>query len=61
MLFECDPEKNTKCTKEYCHLNGGPCRYTKYPAFLKEDGKLRFVLSMDESDYEELIGEELEE
>lgn len=27
-LFWCDPEKNTECTKECCHINGGPCWLT---------------------------------
>ena len=28
-LYLCDPKKNTKCTKESCFLNGGPCDKTK--------------------------------
>lgn len=28
-LFECNPEKNTKCTKTGCFINGGPCHATE--------------------------------
>lgn len=25
LTFTCDPNKAKKCTKELCHINGGPC------------------------------------
>ena len=34
--YECDPEKNTECTKEGCFINGGPCHMTVYEEFKKE-------------------------
>ena len=34
--YECDPEKNTNCTKEGCFINGGPCHMTVYEEFKKE-------------------------
>lgn len=27
-LFLCDPEKNTKCRKTGCYINGGECHLT---------------------------------
>lgn len=27
-LFLCDPEKNTKCRKTECYINGGECHLT---------------------------------
>lgn len=36
-LYECDPEKNTECTKEGCFINGGPCHITVYEEFKKEE------------------------
>ena len=35
-LYECDPEKNTECTKEGCFIDGGPCHMTVYEEFKKE-------------------------
>lgn len=28
-LFECDPYKNTDCSKTGCYINGGECRHTR--------------------------------
>ena len=28
-FYLCDPDRNTKCTKERCYRNGGPCYATK--------------------------------
>ena len=36
-LFLCDPEKNNKCLKQSCFINGGPCRLTTRENFKKED------------------------
>lgn len=36
-VYECDPEKNTDCTKESCFINGGPCFMTVYEEFKKEE------------------------
>ena len=27
-LYQCDPDKNTECTKTGCHINGGECWLT---------------------------------
>lgn len=35
-LFPCDPEKNTLCSKTYCHINGGFCECTVHKEFAKE-------------------------
>lgn len=33
LVYECDPEKNKKCTKEGCFINGGGCRLTLHKEF----------------------------
>ena len=35
--FICDPEKNTKCTKTHCYINGGECRQTTNKDYAVED------------------------
>ena len=43
-LFECDPEKNTECSKKDCYINGGRCRFTSKETFKLDKsikGKLR--------------------
>ena len=35
-VYECDPVKNTRCTKEWCHLNGGPCECTTHEEYRME-------------------------
>lgn len=30
ILFECDPYKNTDCSKTGCYINGGECRHTRH-------------------------------
>ena len=34
-IYDCDPQKNTECTKESCHKNGGPCHKTSNPEYAK--------------------------
>ena len=34
--YPCDPEKNTRCGKDFCFINGGPCSETIHPEFKKE-------------------------
>lgn len=29
IVYICDPKRNKRCRKTGCHLNGGPCKYTK--------------------------------
>jgi len=36
-IYMCDPEKNTKCKKTGCYINGGGCRRTRHPEFAKEE------------------------
>lgn len=43
LLFECDPVKNTECTKEGCYLFGGDCSWTTKPECSK-DGAIGFTL-----------------
>lgn len=33
MLYQCDPELHTECTKTGCYLNGGPCELTFHAEF----------------------------
>lgn len=35
-LFKCDPNKNTKCKKTECFINGGDCRHTDKKEFSTE-------------------------
>lgn len=28
ILYKCNPNKNIKCNKKSCYINGGECRYT---------------------------------
>ena len=34
--YECDPEKNTECTKEGCFINGGECSRTTKKEYARE-------------------------
>ncbi len=54
ILIECDPEKNTLCDKKNCHINGGPCKYTRVAAFGKADGKMLMVLDATEEDIKDI-------
>lgn len=36
MIYECDPTKNIKCSKERCHINNGPCYHTLDKRYEKE-------------------------
>lgn len=36
-IYKCDPEKNTTCTKESCHINGGECYATLNVEYKKEE------------------------
>lgn len=35
ILYNCDPNKNTDCSKKSCYLNGGPCNKTKLIEYAK--------------------------
>ena len=35
-LYDCDPEKNTKCPKTHCHINGGDCRLTTHRKYRRK-------------------------
>ena len=49
ILYICDPEKNTECSKEECHINGGQCRCTEDSRYAKRinNGKLLIALGVD--------------
>lgn len=32
---ECDPEKNKRCRKTNCYINGGPCHLTSHEEYRK--------------------------
>lgn len=38
-LYECDPDKNTECSKRFCHVHGGNCHQTYNKEFAKEGTK----------------------
>ena len=53
VLYTCDPEKNTACSKRMCFLNDGPCKATRDLTFAKqpvEKVKLLFQMSQEEAD-----------
>ena len=35
-VYECDPDKNTECTKEACFINGGECSRTTKKEYARE-------------------------
>lgn len=37
LLYKCDPEKNTGCTKELCYAHGGPCELTTNKEYAVEE------------------------
>lgn len=51
-FFKCDPSKNTECSKESCHLNGGPCTLTKYMAYAKDPSKVLLIMPTDGKELE---------
>lgn len=46
-LFECDPEKNTECSKTNCHINGGECRHTRKGIYAVDPSKVTMVIPTD--------------
>lgn len=54
-FFECDPEKNKKCNKAGCFINGGPCHMTKYGIYAKDPSKVKVILPADETITKEVI------
>ena len=61
-FFTCDPIKNVECSKESCHLNGGPCKLTKYMAYAKDPSKVIFITPTDgkELEVKEVVSNEHE-
>lgn len=40
VLYVCDPDKNTECSKEGCYIHGGACCLTRNELFrVNEDAK----------------------
>lgn len=37
MFYKCDPNKNKKCTKENCYINGGECELTTNRDYAAEE------------------------
>lgn len=35
-VYLCDPEKNVRCRKKDCYINGGECSLTKNPRYRRE-------------------------
>lgn len=55
VLYACDPEKNTACTKQSCHINGGPCCSTRHLEYAKQPvTTCRLMLPVDEEMVEAL-------
>lgn len=55
VFYECDPSKNTECSKEHCRLLAGNedeasfgfCAKTPNPAFRKEGGRAFYAVLKD--------------
>ena len=52
-LFICDPDKNTKCKKTNCYINGGYCNKTTDIAFMKEKEKTEIIAAIDKGNGED--------
>ena len=37
--YKCNPEKNTKCLKTHCHINGGECEHTTQKEYAIEENE----------------------
>ena len=43
--YKCDPNKNTECSKTFCHINGGDCYYTTNKEYeVTMENEIRFYL-----------------
>lgn len=51
-IYMCDPEKNTKCKKTGCYINGGGCRRTRRAEFAKD-----FAEALNEEKHEGCNGD----
>lgn len=47
-LFLCDPAKNIECSKESCHIYGGPCEHTRQMKYAADPSKVTMVIPTDE-------------
>lgn len=52
VFFECDPEKNTQCGKESCHINGGPCHLTKKRIYANNPDKITIIIPTDGKEFD---------
>ena len=43
-IYECDPSKNTLCTKTHCYLNGGDCHQTLNIDFRRDKSMLKEIM-----------------
>ena len=57
-LFICNPDKNTKCKKTNCYINGGDCNQTTDIAFMKEKEKTEIIAAIDKGNGEDETGTE---
>lgn len=54
IYFRCDPEKNTACSKTNCHLNGGPCQYTKFRCYAVDPDVFTIMIPTDGCEIKEV-------
>lgn len=46
LIYECDPNKNTICSKTACSINGGPCKNTTDYKYAKQPVILEGIIKM---------------
>lgn len=52
IFFECDPEKNTACSKESCYIHGGPCHRTRKHIYAKDPDKMEIIIPTDGKEFD---------
>lgn len=51
ILYKCDPNKNTACSKTKCFINGGPCNCTTKLLYAVQPLEtVKFVMPVTEQD-----------
>ena len=54
--YFCDPEKNTKCDKRRCWINGGECKITLFFEFATDDERNKYKDDIDGLNYDPYLG-----
>ena len=54
--YICDPEKNTKCDKRHCWINGGECKMTLFLEFATDGERDKYPNDIEGLDYDPYLG-----